>query len=198
MYKNLIRLCAAGLLAFNTSAMASVAFDITGPTAVDVDTPSLTPTEVNFNVLDTGTITSLGVRLGLTSYWDNMFVSLSHLGTTVVLMDLQSDSNDAGSVLDAVFQDGAANALTAGCGTPLCSGTFDPLESLSAFNGLELSGQWTFTIYDDEEPGDSSTLDSSSLFGTVAGSGASVPVPAPLALLALGLMGVVSRLRKQH
>lgn len=176
---------AVGLLLAPITASALV---IAGPFGVeDIDPDSSAPLEVTFNVDETGIIASLKVSLEIEAYWDNIFVSLSHLGTEVILMDFQSDMNDSDSILDVTFMDGAP-VLEADCNDDPCTGTYAPLQSLSAFNGMELSGDWIFTFYDNAGfSGDGSVLLSSSLEVTTT---TSVPEPATMALFGIGLAGL--------
>ena len=179
------------LLGAYVTQVHAIPFDITGPTASNVD--ESTPLALDFSVAQTGLIQTIGVRVELDKYWDNIFVSLSHLGTEVVLMNFGTDQFEGDSVLDAVFQDGGAT-LDDSCPDPFCTGTFAPLESLSAFNGMELAGTWTFTLSDNTFwDGDNSDLLASSIFGDVR----SIPEPISLALMGFGLMGLVAARRKR-
>lgn len=188
-----------------TPAIAWAApFDITGPSGSDIDTPPTSPTVLSFTVTETGSIETLSLRLNIDSsssdedgtYWDNLFVSLSHNGIDVTIFDFQQDETGSDGSLDATFTDGEA-ALTNVIVSAPTTGTFAPLEALSAFTGQELSGEWTLTFYDDGEfPDDGTDLLSSSIFGTV--SVPPTPVPAmPLwaLILLIPLLGFIARRR---
>ena len=134
-------------------------------------------------------------------YWDNLFVSLSHNGIDVTIFDFQTEFTALGT-LDATFTDGEA-ALTNSITNAPTTGTFAPLEALSAFTGQELSGEWTLTFYDNtgggESIGDGTDLLSSSIFGTVSDPALPpTPVPAmPLwaLILLIPLLGFIARRR---
>ena len=190
-----------------TPAIAWAApFDITGPSGSDIDTEPTSPTVLAFTVTETGGIETLSLRLniGKTSEgniaWDNLFVSLSHNGIDVTIFDFQRDFTALGT-LDATFTDGEA-ALTNSITNAPTTGTFAPLEALSAFTGQELSGEWTLTFYDNtgggESIGDGTDLLSSSIFGTVSDPVPPTPVPAmPLwaLILLVPLLGFIARRR---
>ena len=192
-----------------TPAIAWAApFDITGPSGSDIDTDPNSPTVLSFTVTETGSIETLSLRLnideeeeGLT-YWDNLFVSLSHNGIDVTIFDFQTDLTGSDDSLDATFTDGEA-ALTNAIESAPTTGTFAPLEALSAFTGQELSGEWTLTFYDnfdgDDVSDDGTDLLSSSIFGTTSDPAVPpTPVPAmPLwaLILLVPLLGFIARRR---
>ena len=189
-----------------TPAIAWAApFDITGPSGSDIDTEPSSPTVLSFTVTETGSIETLSLRLNIdedegSTYWDNLFVSLSHNGIDVTIFDFQADITGEGDSLDATFTDGEA-ALTNSIIEAPTTGTFAPLEALSAFTGQELSGEWTLTFYDnaDDTSGDGTDLLSSSIFGTVSDPAVPpTPVPAmPLwaLILLVPLLGFIARRR---
>ena len=187
-----------------TPAIAWAApFDITGPTGSDIDTLPTSPTVLSFTVTETGIIETVSLRLNIDeatgeTYWDNLFVSLSHNGIDVTIFDFQIDLTGSDDSLDATFTDGAAALTNSIFGEPT-TGTFAPLEALSAFNGQELSGEWTLTFYDNTvNDGDGTDLLSSSIFGTVSDPVPPTPVPAmPLwaLILLVPLLGFIARRR---
>lgn len=190
LQKTLNALMAGAGLLFAASAL-SAPFTVNGPTAANVDTDPISPTVLNFNVPDSGQIDSLTVSLALDDtidgggvYWDNVRVVLSHLGIDVVLMDLSTDVAESGSSLSATFEDGGADLAAALVVGGVTAGTFAPQDPLAAFNGVELSGQWTITLSDDEASDDGTDL---SLF-TLAGETADAPAPSaePIPTLPLG------------
>jgi len=211
--KSLLMGCAAvGAMAFVSMASAAP-FNIAGPTASNIDTAPDDPTVLTFNVSETGIINSFGLSILIgceggvcdegvsNSYWDNLSFSVSHGGVSALVFDLQTDNAGSESILDAIFEDGAP-VLTVDDVVPsgTTAGTFGPADPFSVFLGLELSGEWTFTFFDNIDLEDDGTnLLSSSIFGTVRDDD-QVPVPAPAGagLLGLGLfgLGALGRRRK--
>ena len=189
-----------------TPAIAWAApFDITGPSGSDIDTEPSSPTVLSFTVTETGSIETLSLRLNIdedegSTFWDNLFVSLSHNGIDVTIFDFQADITGDDDSLDATFTDGEAALTNSISGAPT-TGTFAPLEALSAFTGQELSGEWTLTFYDNAEGTDDDGTDllSSSIFGTVSDPAVPpTPVPAmPLwaLILLVPLLGFIARRR---
>lgn len=163
-------------------------FDIDGPSKVkNIDPEFDNRVTETFTVAETGKIKRIGVRLKIKNHWDNIFVSLEHLGTEVILMNLNTDITFGGekAKLKARFKDGGAE-LTC-CSEQVTKGKFKPDEPLSSFKGMNLAGDWTFTFYDTtEEADDGSKLLKSSIYGKVM-----VSEPSTLGLLGIALAGLV-------
>lgn len=163
-------------------------FDIDGPSKVkNIDPEFDNRVTETFTVAETGKIKRIGVRLKIKNHWDNIFVSLEHLGTEVILMNLDTDITFGGekAKLKARFKDGGAE-LTC-CSEQVTKGKFKPDEPLSSFKGMNLAGDWTFTFYDTtENAGDGSKLLKSSIYGKVM-----VSEPSTLGLLGIALAGLV-------
>lgn len=175
---------AASLLVGGQAAAAP--FDINCGGANNVDTNPATI--VGCNVTATGTITDLDVYLNIDDatndpYATDLQISLIHVssGTSVALY-IGPEVVNPTSMMDATFDD-----LT-GVAPPASGdiiGTFLPAESLAAFNGLELSGDWQLQILDDFTfPNEGIDLVEWRLIGT------EVPEPGTGVLLAIGLVGL--------
>jgi len=184
------------LYSFGWAANASaVLFDIAGPSADNVDTDPATV--VQLNVAETGSILDINIDLVLYElgsapdccYLDNLDITLSHLGMSVLLYP-GSFSDTNASEMDAIFDD-EAGALAPTSGSVF--GTFQPVGSLSVFDGKELSGLWELTIFDHDFPDDGMDLVSWRIFGETG----QVPEPATLTLFGLGLAGLVFTRRKK-
>jgi subtilisin-like proprotein convertase family protein len=105
-------------------------------------------------------VTDIDVALDITHTYDADLTAtlISPAGTRVKLFTGVGGSND--NFTGTAFDDAAATAI--GAGTAPFSGSFKPLELLSAFNGQNANGFWTLEIVD-ASPADDGTLNSWSL-----------------------------------
>ena len=211
MKKFLVFLCAI-VLVFATNAMA-IPVDISAPYGrLNVDTNDATV--VSFYTAQTGTITDLNVQIEfgrvdfvdgvgiatLNSYWRDLDLALEHNGITVQLT--QSPRTDGvEGIFNVTFDDDAASPLSY-AGPPIYwdtpedrSGSYQPVGSLSEFNGSDLAGDWVLSLRDETQWADGVTdLLSWSINGTI--DTASVPEPATMLLLGSGLIGLAGFRRK--
>ncbi len=127
-------------------------------------------------ITNSATITDLDVDLNIThTYIGDLTISISFNGTTVVLVNEPScNSND---IVDVTFDDSStngtfsANACTGGTSaSPAYTGTYNPANPLSAFNGMDQAGTWTITVVDGAGV-DTGTLDEWCLTLTTASGG---------------------------
>jgi len=175
-------------------------FLLTGPEVDNIDPngPSAPPKTIYFGITQTGTIADLDVYLNLrflpdpnkpgaaiNNYIDNLKIVLTHDGISIVLYDGKGDTQSA--IMDATFDDGAAQLAP---NVASVIGTFKPIDALSAFKGIELSGAWQLAFFD-HIIGDGTDLAAWSLSGNVTGRSTPgalvVPEPSSLALLFSGL-----------
>ncbi len=140
---------AAALWLGATGTAVAAPFDIDCGSATDVDTDPATV--VTCNVAQAGTITDLNILLNIDDtvgnpYATDLDITLIHVATgTSVDVYLGTGVNAPQSIMDATFDDEAA-ATVPGSGNII--GTFFSAQLLSAFDGLELSGQWDLRITD--------------------------------------------------
>ena len=111
--------------------------------------PDNTPTGVtsNLSVAGGGTLSDIEVKIGpLThTYVSDLQIDLtSPAGTTVRLVDQAGSSGD--NFTNTVFSDDAATPITAGA-APF-TGSFRPVQPLSAFDGEAATGVWKLTVRD--------------------------------------------------
>lgn len=116
------------------------------------------------NVADGGTIDDVTVDLAVSHTWvGDLIVSVSHGGTSVTLMDQPgvpaSTFGCSGNNISANFSDAGGGTVEAVCPAtdPVLNGTFQAVTSLSAFDGLDASGNWTLSISDNAS-GDTGSL----------------------------------------
>jgi len=169
----------------SAASSAHAAFMANCGGANDIDTPTVTA--IGCNVVETGLIADLNVALEIDDlagnpYATDLQLTLTHVasGTTVSLY-VGTAAFAPTSRMDAIFDDSAG-------GPPPASGDILgavlPVGSLSAFNGLELSGAWVLQVLDISAfPNDGIDLIDWNFTGVV-------PEPTTALLLTSGLLGL--------
>jgi subtilisin-like proprotein convertase family protein len=119
---------------------------------------TLPPATHTFDVAAAGPVLDVNVDVSLSHTWSSdLEIRVSHEATTVLLFDNQCGSED--NFNGTVFDDEAAGPIACAAGHV---GTFRPFQPLSAFDGLEASGDWTISVTDNVG-GDSGALTAWSL-----------------------------------
>ena len=105
-----------------------------------------TETSTTFTLAEVGQLLDMNVYVSLThTYMGDLSMTLTApTGQVITLFNRRGGSAD--NMLGATFDDEAAVAITSG--SPPYSGSFRPETPLSAFDGIEVTGDWTFTVRD--------------------------------------------------
>lgn len=171
---------------------APIAFSLSGPSAVNVDTNP--GTEVDLVSAISGNILDLNVFVSITGgHMEDFDLYLTAPdGTTVQFRgDFTNPFIHIDAPFQATFDDEAAALHGAQSGGAI--GTFQPFEPLSAFDGSNLFGTWTLRIHDAFTPNEGNDLIEWSISGTIE----QAPEPSAILLLGTGIAGLLARRRRQ-
>ena len=140
-------------------------------------------------VTGSGRILDVNALVNITHTWDaDLVLMLTHNGVTVLLSN-QNGGSGSQNYTNTLFDDSAYTAINAGYAYAPYTGSFSPEQALSAFIDMDVAGDWTFTATD-LYAGDTGVIDNWSLIATV-------PEPASLALVGLGMMGLAGIRRRR-
>jgi hypothetical protein len=120
---------------------------------------------------------------------------VSPTGQKIVLVSPGTYAEEGSGRITVTFDDAAASTV----GPRFVSGTFRPLEALSAFNGIDMFGTWMLQL-ESTDFGDPLEYFSSRLEiggDTATPPPAKVPEPGSAAIVALGLAGLVGARRRK-
>ena len=176
------------------SSAWSTPFSYSGTSAIDVDT--FAGTNHTINVGTSGIITDLNVsvELGGSPQWQDLDISLIFNGTSVALISetLNPFCCSGSAAFNATFDDEAVQTV-ASVGLGALVGTFQPeFGSLSVYDGMNIAGVWTLNITEIFCCQNETDLVSWSISGNTS----TVPEPATLVLMSLGLAGIGYRRKK--
>ncbi|MFC5462780.1 proprotein convertase P-domain-containing protein [Massilia niabensis] len=165
------------------AAVVSTSYSNTTPVAI---CDLCTVTSV-LNVSTHGRVLDIDALIDIThSYNNDLTISLSHGGTSVLLSNRQGGSGGA-NYTNTVFDDQAGVSIDAGWAYAPYTGSFRPQEALVAFLDRDVFGLWTLVVTD-HEAGDNGSINRFGL-GVVAEAAAEVPEPGSLALFGAALAG---------
>jgi subtilisin-like proprotein convertase family protein len=141
-----------------------IAICSTPGSSIDSGNPTTTDT---ITVPNMGNIADVDVFLDITHTYDgDLDISLSADGLGVS-NDLVQDQCGTSEDVWAVFNDEGSAAPADNCDEPYgIEGNLTPLTALSAYDGMEASGEWTLSVTDDAG-GDSGTLNEWCLYLTL-------------------------------
>jgi hypothetical protein len=178
-------LAAAAAASASIFANATV-ITVNGPGSSYIDTPW--NHDVSLDFTQHGVINSLSVHLDvLAPYADDVSFQLLHNGVMTQLYTAHGDT--LRSYFNVTFQDGA----TAAPWNDSLTGTYSPVNALSAFNGQDVFGSWTLRSYDTIAAGDGTPLTGWSIAATTG----NVPEPASLALMVAAMLGMGAARRRK-
>ncbi len=111
----------------------------------NIPIPDLGQADSTQTIIDSFNLVDLDVSVTLNhTFISDLEIQVEHGGTIVTLYDNHCGSEDD---MDILFDDEAAIVIGNNCASPYV-GTFQPFESLTAFDGVDAQGDWTLTVFD--------------------------------------------------
>ena len=182
---NLAAVFAIGTAAGAQAGVITTAAGTDTPVAI-CDTCTVSST---LNVAHRGRILDVNALVNITHSYDaDLVLSLSHAGITVLLSNRQGGSGGA-NYTDTLFDDQADLGIDAGYAYAPYTGSFRPQETLAAFIGLDVFGEWILSVVD-SEAGDEGSIDGFAI-------AAEVPEPVSLALFGVAAVGLGTARRRR-
>jgi len=177
-----------GAIGTAQSAIISQTYSFTASSGVEF------PVTNTLNVTDIGTIVDLNVAVeiinteGVDPFWGDLTMSLTRGLNTRTLIDETSSLRQG--VFDVVFDD-AGGLIPPSPDDVDLTGSYQPVDALSFFNGSALFGDWTLNITDSvPDLDDDKFLSWSLIVDYEDGVSAGIPEPAVLSLIGAGLLGM--------
>jgi len=143
-----------------TTVIVDTCIEQCSGTSIDIPDGDTDGVSQDITVPNTGSITDINLSLDIShTYVGDLFISLSHGGSTVVLLDRPgfpaSNFGCNRNNIDCTFDDQSSNGKVEDiCNNtnPTYSGDYQSEGSLAVFNGMDPSGVWTIFVSDAETP----------------------------------------------
>jgi len=136
---------------FSCTTLSNTTAQPVGPNSGDTTTSII-------SVVDDFVVDDVNVTVNIDHTWDgDLDISLFSPDNTEVVLIAADVNIDGDNFVNTVFDDEAATPITSG--SPPFTGSFQPVGSLSDFDGLQTMGDWTLVIVDNFN-GDGGTLNS--------------------------------------
>jgi subtilisin-like proprotein convertase family protein len=182
-------ICLIGLLGLAGTAQASLIEESCTDCPLDIPPSGSSGTTDSFlNVGDSGIISDVDIFVNLThTFTGDLDIFIIHDSVTVHLFDSRGGAGN--NITDVTFDDEAI--ATIGVTAPFGPGSFQPTPgALTAFDGLDVNGQWQLQIVDNFGGDTGMLLDWRVIAEVQMGPQQVVPEPTITALLLAGIAGL--------